>query len=435
MRIYRVFILIINKSMSVLNYNNYPFIWTWARPEDVPPPAEPPCRIEWKQYVRPSAMWLAELDNRPGDYFYIEIMHCDAFYIYPLDTLVPPDILDKIKTGEVTLVIANSGHGYHEIVDGIYKHVIIKYGINPKHIILRSESYDMTNEIDIVVYNYNLPKVNYEWTLEFEFQQSIYVNDLDWFKTNTLEYKNYDKKFLSFNGMYRHHRGTIIMLLACMGVLDKGLVSYNIKPGGMDSRGVAVWDWTYNSLRYNAEFEKMFMKNREMLYNINKFELDIIPDGLSESGEINIATVYPAHVQPNHVKYYEDTYFSVVTETSFPILHFHQYWPHNTDIGRILSEKIFKPISMKHPFIVVSNPGVLDLLKNLGYKTFHPLIDETYDKVQDPAIRLMMIAKETKKLCELEGEALANFLTKAKEICEYNFKVLKNKKKFVYKLV
>lgn len=412
--------------MSVLNYDNYPLIWTWARPEDVPPPAEPPCRIEWKQCFRPGTVWPEELDNRPGDYFYIEIMHWDAFYIYPLDTLVPPDILEKIKTGDVTLVIGNSGHGYHENVNGIYKYVIVKYGINPKHIIYRSESYDTIDEIDIVAYNYNLPKINYEWTLEFEFWQCEDTKKWDWFKPNTLQHKHYDKKFLSFNGIFRHHRGAIVMLLACMGVLDKGLISYNVKNAGtQDDKGTAVWDWVYNSLRYNLEFNKLFLDNREMLEKIDRIVLDPEHDV-----DKNVAKVYPTHVQ-----YYEDTYFSVVTETSFPVIHFHKYWPCNTDIGRIISEKTFKPISMKHPFIIVSNPGVLELLRGLGYKTFEPLIDETYDKVKDPAIRLMMIAKEVKKLCDLEGEALANFLTKAKEICDYNYEVLQNKKQFVYKLI
>jgi hypothetical protein len=420
--------------MSILN-NYYPLIWTWNRPEDEIPPEDPPCRIEWKRIHTPNECLLTELQKRAGDYFYIEIMHSDAFFVYPLDTLVPADILEKIKSGKVTLVIANSGHGYHEIVGGIYKHIIVKYDINPKHIILRSESYDMTNELDIIVYNYKLPKVNYEWTVEFEFNQSVYSKRPDWFQPNTLQYKHYDKKFLSFNGIFRWHRGAIVMMLAAMGVLDKGLISYNIKPGGMNDRGVAVWEWTYNSLRYNVECEKLLMSNRELLSTIDRLDLDTIPLEPNIHGNIDVSSVYPVHVQSQHVQYYEDTYFSVVTETSFPVLHFHQYWPYNTDIGRILSEKIFKPISMKHPFIVVSNAGTLELLRKLGYKTFSPLIDETYDKVVDPAVRLMMIAKETKKLCELEGEALANFLTKAKEICEYNFKVLQNKKNFVYRLV
>jgi hypothetical protein len=47
---------------------------------------------------------------------------------------------------------------------------------------------------------------------------------------------------------------------------------------------------------------------------------------------------------------------------------------------------------------------------------------------------MMMIINEIEKLCELEGEALTHFLTKAKEICDYNYSVMKNKKKFWYPL-
>ena len=87
---------------------------------------------------------------------------------------------------------------------------------------------------------------------------------------------------------------------------------------------------------------------------------------------------------------------------------------------------------MKHPFIIVTNPGALSLLRDIGYRTFHPLIDETYDKVRDPGIRMLMIINEIEKLCNLEGEALTHFLTEAKEICEFNFAVMKNKKNFWY---
>jgi hypothetical protein len=118
-----------------------------------------------------------------------------------------------------------------------------------------------------------------------------------------------------------------------------------------------------------------------------------------------------------------------VTETSFPFIRFHYGIFENaiTDVGRILSEKIFKPIGMKHPFIVVSNPKTLELLRTLGYKTFSPWIDESYDLIEDDAERLLAIAKETKRLCELSPQELTEFLTNCKEICEYNLKVMQSK--------
>lgn len=408
--------------MPILNYEKFPMLWTHSLPEDSPPPEEPKSHIQWKISAHRKFPWLAELNSREGDYFYIEIMHRDAFFVYPLDTLVPADILDKIKSGQVTLVIANTGHGYHEIVGGIYKHIIIKYDINPKHVILRSESYDMKDELDIVAYNYNLPKLNLEWILEFEYEQSNKVRQSDWYKVNTLQHKHYDKKFLSFNGICRPHRSALVFLLHCQDLMKYGYVSYNVKPGNNDD-SPHMYHWISGNLRHNEKFLNLMTSNKDLLMNIGRIVLD--PE---HEANKNVVEVYPSHLE-----YYENSYVSVVTETSFPADKIHPFWPYNTDIGRILSEKIFKPISMKHPFIVVSNPRTLELLRSLGYKTFDPLIDETYDKVQDPAVRLMMITNEIKKLCELEGEALINFLTKAKEICDYNFEVLKNKRQFEYK--
>lgn len=49
---------------------------------------------------------------------------------------------------------------------------------------------------------------------------------------------------------------------------------------------------------------------------------------------------------------------------------------------RHYTEKIFHPILAGIPFIVISSePNNLQALKSLGYKTFHPVIDETYDTI------------------------------------------------------
>ena len=69
----------------------------------------------------------------------------------------------------------------------------------------------------------------------------------------------------------------------------------------------------------------------------------------------------------NNMKYwYSDSYINLVTETFF---------------GRnvFLSEKIFKPLSNLQPFIVLGDYGTLAELKRLGFKTFEPFIDESYD--------------------------------------------------------
>ena len=57
-----------------------------------------------------------------------------------------------------------------------------------------------------------------------------------------------------------------------------------------------------------------------------------------------------------------------------------------------LSEAIYNPIITEHPFVVLGPVGYLDFLRSYGYETFGEWIDESYDKEQDIAKRISMIA-------------------------------------------
>ena len=75
------------------------------------------------------------------------------------------------------------------------------------------------------------------------------------------------------------------------------------------------------------------------------------------------------------------------------------------------SEKVFKPIAFKHPFILIAPPGSLSALKSLGYKTFSGLINESYDQERDDDVkRLIAILEETKRLDLLKGQELTDWL-------------------------
>lgn len=61
------------------------------------------------------------------------------------------------------------------------------------------------------------------------------------------------------------------------------------------------------------------------------------------------------------------TWISIISEASFG------------EDTCFLSEKVFKPLVAGHPFIVFGNKNSLHYLRELGYKTFSPFIDESYD--------------------------------------------------------
>ena len=70
-------------------------------------------------------------------------------------------------------------------------------------------------------------------------------------------------------------------------------------------------------------------------------------------------------------------------------------------------------------------------LRNLGYKTYNNIIDESYDTVDNDSVRLSMIANEVKRLCNLDTDQLKQFVTDSKIIADYNFECIKSKSNFI----
>jgi len=94
------------------------------------------------------------------------------------------------------------------------------------------------------------------------------------------------------------------------------------------------------------------------------------------------------HKLLNH-NFFNQAYFNFVVETHFD----------NDTI--FLTEKTFKPILNLQPFVIIGNPGSLQLLKDLGYKTFSTVIKEDYDKILNHKDRMSQLLKSTFDLCNL----------------------------------
>ena len=73
-----------------------------------------------------------------------------------------------------------------------------------------------------------------------------------------------------------------------------------------------------------------------------------------------------------------------------------------------------------HPFFEVGNPHTLKKLKELGFKTFDRIWDESYDNELDLNTRIEKIISEVKKLTNISLEELHEKIQKTKNICIYN---------------
>ena len=106
---------------------------------------------------------------------------------------------------------------------------------------------------------------------------------------------------------------------------------------------------------------------------------------------------------------YQKAFLQVVTETIFD-------YPHNA-----YGEKTFKPISCFRPFILVSVPGALQELRDLGFQTFSSWWSEDYDKIQNPTDRLYAALEIVKWVCSKDIGTLQNMLVQMKPVLTHNY--------------
>jgi hypothetical protein len=110
--------------------------------------------------------------------------------------------------------------------------------------------------------------------------------------------------------------------------------------------------------------------------------------------------------------YYQTSLISVVTETNFQ----------NNDIFN--TEKIFKPMVHRHPFILVGPYKTLEYLKEMGYKTFSDFWDESYDDIEDPTERLLKIVEICKEIQSWDEVKRKQFFYKSMIVTNHNYDLL-----------
>ena len=85
---------------------------------------------------------------------------------------------------------------------------------------------------------------------------------------------------------------------------------------------------------------------------------------------------------------YNQTYYTAMIET---VIH--------KDFA-MFSEKEAKPIIAKRPFVIFGSPGHLRAFRKLGFKSFSPVVDESYDDELDLKKRFSMCLDAMHKLCD-----------------------------------
>ena len=220
---------------------------------------------------------------------------------------------------------------------------------------------------------------------------------IDWYRGHyALNYnkpivKQYKYDFISFNRIInndRSYRIYFISLLKEQGLLPHGQVSFNVTDNLFD-------DWQDEVADPDSKLSVTAKQHiEEYLTDINKLVIDHPELPGSASADI-----------PRDV----DAFWHVVTETVFYYNKLH------------LTEKIFKPIVSKQPFMLLAAPGNLAYLRSYGFKTFDGIIDESYDLIQDPDLRTEAVVDQLAWYCSLSEAEKTEAMRAIEPIVLHNF--------------
>lgn len=346
---------------------------------------------------------LFELTENPTtNYFYIigPAFLSDFYNINDsFDKLLGEEVLNDVLIGKCKIVILQADDGYFgESVpffcnDDTFQRIdkwSRKSNLKKESVIFISQNM-ITKEVT--------EKENYNFLGEsFRLASETHISNLD----EVLESHNdtdesIEKLFLTYNKHTKHYRIYLMYNLVKNNLIDNSIYSFH-KP---ESDEYINHFECVNKLLVNKSRNEILLEEVDELYKTHSKKIEA-----NNWESLN----FDYHGQIVEIEDYKKTFLSLVSES-------------NVGSNTIyFSEKTFKPIVTKHPFILLSSPGSLKKLKDLGYKTFDKWWDESYDDAEDYIDRVDMVLKILKELNKKSLSELEVIKKEMKNILDYNLK-------------
>ena len=219
---------------------------------------------------------------------------------------------------------------------------------------------------------------------------------LDWYKIYrhmpNVE-KPFTKVFISLNHLMtkdRSYRLNLVSSLMEQDLIQYGLVSLQLE----DKYG------SWKDELFSSDSNLSVDSKKRIFKQLHTLTSPLVVDTHAPSGTLSAEA---------DIELQQQALWNIVSETVFYHDKLH------------LTEKIFKPIVSRRPFILVGAPNNLAYLKSYGFKTFDRWIDESYDSETDSDIRIQKITEEIAKLCALTPDELNTMHKEMEEVLEHNF--------------
>ena len=204
--------------------------------------------------------------------------------------------------------------------------------------------------------------------------------------------------------LYKENSLCVRLLNSCIPVDKKSnrLKKFDFLMGGTNT----IKDWLYEFLKKHSVSDQVFCtyyRDNPVNGSWSKFVKTPI-NHTAETIEDNRKSLlrYSDLIDP---EIYNKTFYTALIETM------------DHPAFGVFTEKTAKPIVSKRPFVVFGSPGQLQALRKLGFKTFSPVVDESYDYEQDRNKRFEMVLDSMYELCKKDPKSVYGKLDK---ILEHN---------------
>lgn len=315
---------------------------------------------------------------------------------------IPQFVIEEVREKHIIFAVDCSSEANYEMVDVIYSEVIDKLDVPADQVLLIATSTDLKS------YMSSLHREPFKIEC-FDFFERLMQRQMRYVLSPTekvpklnspLLNDTFDKKYICLNRIQRPHRLALLKILNKKNLVEQGHYSF------------ALNNDTYEKLDgVDSLYPTVDMDSTQNVFKKLPLEVDT-----SKIIEVNHAY----SPQRELFQFYKTSYFSIVTET---------YFENNSP--KFFTEKIFKPIIHKHPFVLLSNPHMLAHLRSYGYKTFDGIIDESYDKIENDSDRLVAVGNEIERLCNLNESKLKDFRHDCLAIVNHNYETIMKKINFI----
>ena len=370
-----------------------------------------------------------------------EVIRTGKNFIYPTYSKGPPwdaarniewvietfsdEMIEAINSGQCNLIVDDSFEGVRWSNEDVYefKLLLSQYNIDITKVIVLTASWSY-------IYNdFPFRMIYYPYA---EHHRQINSEDI-------LPPRKPDaKKFLCLNAHHRQHRFELVYQVFKRGMENNFNISYL---ASMDDGEDVIEIW--RGLAQNIddpypfgewdEDRQRFLKLTPIFYDYTKDEIDhegntnlVVDRRISDNRRAAIGRdqiLRRRVVMGNPVFHRENNWIYVITETMFGTETMFVDCIGKDNNHRDVSEKTWKPIGLKMPFILLHQPFALRRLRDIGYRTFHTIWDENYDEITNVADRFNTIMDLIESLNNRED--FLDIMHKCEEIVEHNFQMLK----------